>query len=246
MDEYHVGSKSGNSGEPGMPVPLQSQQIPLPVGKDTTDTPAAEALSAARFESEAMPHLNDIYRTAARILGDSSRAEDVAQEFYLQAWKSFARFETGINCRAWLFKILFHCVNHHRRKWFRFPPVTQREEYLLENLAYSPPVAEHLTDAELLGRKFIHLALKSDSRLLSLVLTRKQEGESFVTEGLLPVEEFNGVPVYRAAAQRFEIAAFESGEHLAYVISDLPRDGNLKLMLALTPDVKELLSGIES
>lgn len=96
------------------------------------------------------------------------------------------------------------------------------------------------------GRKFIHLALKSDSRLLSLVLTRKQEGESFVTEGLLPVEEFNGVPVYRAAAQRFEIAAFESGEHLAYVISDLPRDGNLKLMLALTPDVKELLSGIES
>lgn len=151
MDEYHVGSKSGNSGEPGMPVPLQSQQIPLPVGKDTTDTPAAEALSAARFESEAMPHLNDIYRTAARILGDSSRAEDVAQEFYLQAWKSFARFETGTNCRAWLFKILFHCVNHHRRKWFRFPPVTQREEYLLENLAYSPPVGEHLTDAELLG-----------------------------------------------------------------------------------------------
>lgn len=151
MDEYHVGSKSGNSGETGMPVPLHSQQIPLPVGEGTADTPAAEALSAARFESEAMPHLNDIYRTAARILGDSSRAEDVAQEVYLQAWKSFARFEAGTNCRAWLFKILFHCVNHHRRKWFRFPLVTEREEYLLENLAYSPPVAEHLTDAEILG-----------------------------------------------------------------------------------------------
>ena len=68
-----------------------------------------------------MPHLNDIFRTATRILGDRARAEDVAQEVYLQAWKSFHRFEPGTNCRAWLFKILFHCVNHHRRKWFRFP-----------------------------------------------------------------------------------------------------------------------------
>src|SRR5579884_2310098 len=70
-----------------------------------------------RFESEAMPHLNDIFRTASRLLGDKARAEDVAQEVYLQAWKSFDRFEPGTNCRAWLFKILFHCVNHHRRKW---------------------------------------------------------------------------------------------------------------------------------
>src|SRR5215471_17506254 len=70
--------------------------------------------AADRFEVEALPHLNDIFRTATRILGDKARAEDVAQEVYLQAWKSFHRFEPGTNCRAWLFKILFHCVNHHR------------------------------------------------------------------------------------------------------------------------------------
>src|SRR5271169_3742243 len=77
--------------------------------------------ASARFEAEAMPHLNDIFRTATRILGDRARGEDVAQEVFLQAWKSFLRFEPGTNCRAWLFKILFHCANHHRRKWFRFP-----------------------------------------------------------------------------------------------------------------------------
>ena len=32
-----------------------------------------------RFDAEAMPHLNDIFRTATRILGDKSRAEDVAR-----------------------------------------------------------------------------------------------------------------------------------------------------------------------
>ena len=109
------------------------------------------ASAAHRFESEAMPHLNDLFRTATRVLGERGRAEDVVQEVYLQAWKSFERFESGTNCRAWLYKILFHCVNHHRRKWFRFPLLKENEEFLEANLTYSPPVAEHLTDQEILA-----------------------------------------------------------------------------------------------
>lgn len=109
------------------------------------------APAAHRFEAEAMPHLNDLFRTATRVLGERGRAEDVVQEVYLQAWKSFDRFEPGTNCRAWLFKILFHCVNHQRRKWFRFPLLKENEEFLEANLTYSPPVPEHLTDEEILA-----------------------------------------------------------------------------------------------
>ena len=104
-----------------------------------------------RFEEEAMPHMNDLYRTATRVLGERSRAEDVVQEVYLQAWKSFHRFEPGTNCRAWLFKILFHCINHHRRKWFRFPLLKENEEFLEANLTYAAPIPEHLTDEEILA-----------------------------------------------------------------------------------------------
>ncbi len=109
------------------------------------------AMSAtASFEAEALPHLNDIFRTATRILGDRTRAEDVAQEVYLQAWKSFDRFEPGTNCRAWLFKILFHCVNHHRRKWYRFPLLKETEEFLESTLTAPEPIGDHITDADIL------------------------------------------------------------------------------------------------
>ena len=121
----------------------------------TGDAEAAPAAMAStteqRFESEAMPYLNDIFRTAARIMGDKDRAEDVTQEVFLQAWKSFHRFEAGTNCRAWLYKILFHCVNHHRRKWFRFPILKETEEFIEANLPAAESIPEHLTDQEILN-----------------------------------------------------------------------------------------------
>jgi RNA polymerase sigma-70 factor (ECF subfamily) len=116
-----------------------------------TSVLTAELSPEQRFESEALPHLNDIFRTAARILGEKERAEDVAQEVFLQAWKSFERFEPGTNCRAWLYKILFHCVNHHRRKWFRFPLLKEAEEFVEANLPAAEAIPEHLTDQEILN-----------------------------------------------------------------------------------------------
>jgi len=111
----------------------------------------ANSCTVAQFEAEALPHLSDLFRTAVRILGDRNRAEDVAQEVYLQAWKSFDRFESGTNCRAWLFKILFHCVNHHRRKWFRFPVLKETEEFLEANLVAPAPIPDQLKDEDILA-----------------------------------------------------------------------------------------------
>jgi RNA polymerase sigma-70 factor (ECF subfamily) len=106
---------------------------------------------AERFDAEAMPHINDIFRTATRMVGDRGRAEDIVQEVYLQAWKSFDRFAPGTNCRAWLYKILFHCVNHDRRRWFRFPLLKEKEEFLEANLTYTPPIPEQVTDEDILA-----------------------------------------------------------------------------------------------
>jgi RNA polymerase sigma-70 factor (ECF subfamily) len=118
--------------------------------RSATSAPLFSSAASERFESEAMPHLNDLFRTASRVLGERSRAEDVLQEVYLQAWKSFDRFESGTNCRAWLFGILFNCIHHHRRKLFRFPLRKPNEEFLESNLTYTPPIPDELSDQEIL------------------------------------------------------------------------------------------------
>lgn len=136
------------AGAPLNPVAVDAQPSgPMPSVSSGVD----ETEFSARFEREAMPHLQDLYRTAVRVMGHRERAEDVVQETFLQAWRSFAKFEPGTNCRAWLYKILFHCVNHHRRKWFRFPLLHEKEEFLEQNLTYTPPIPEHVTDEEILA-----------------------------------------------------------------------------------------------
>src|ERR1051326_360223 len=82
------------------------------------------------FEAAAMPHMRDIYRTAARLLSDEPGADDVVQDVFLQAWKSFDQFEPGTNCRAWLYRILFHSLNHYRRKWLNMRMVKESDEIL--------------------------------------------------------------------------------------------------------------------
>jgi RNA polymerase sigma-70 factor (ECF subfamily) len=105
----------------------------------------------SEFEEQAMPHMEDLFRTALRMTRDRARAEDAVQETFLQAWKSFDKFESGTNCKAWLFRILFYSVQHQRRKWFRFPVAAESEDILQTTAASPEPIAETLSDEEILA-----------------------------------------------------------------------------------------------
>jgi len=92
------------------------------------------------------------------------------------------------------------------------------------------------------GRSYVHLVLRSPSSLLSLIITKKNPGESIPAAQLTPVLEAAGVPVYRAAASQFQVAAFETPAYLAFVISDLPEERNLQLAAAIAPSVQGFLN----
>jgi RNA polymerase sigma-70 factor (ECF subfamily) len=107
-----------------------------------------QVLSA--FESEAVPHLNDLFRAAVRLLLDQTRASDVVQETYLVAWQTFDRYQRGTNCRAWLFGILFNVIRHEQRRWLKW--ITGANENFAETQLVAPqPVPDNLTDREILA-----------------------------------------------------------------------------------------------
>lgn len=71
----------------------------------------------ARFEALALPLMKPLYNAALRLSRDRQAAEDLAQETYLRAYRTFDAFAEGTNAKAWLFTILYSVfVNGHRRK----------------------------------------------------------------------------------------------------------------------------------
>jgi len=60
------------------------------------------------FERIAMPHSRSLLRVARRLAFDPATAEDLVQETFFRAWRSFDQFQAGTNMRAWLFRILFN------------------------------------------------------------------------------------------------------------------------------------------
>jgi RNA polymerase sigma-70 factor (ECF subfamily) len=86
---------------------------------------------AKQFEQTALPLLADVYRFA-RQLSDEQHASDLVQETYLRAWKYFASFEPGTNCRSWLFRILHNVWKDDQRPSRLEIPLTEREETLIE------------------------------------------------------------------------------------------------------------------
>jgi len=59
----------------------------------------------ARFEADVMPHRDAAYNLARWILRGRAQAEDVTQEAFLRAYRSFGAFQSG-NARAWLLQIV--------------------------------------------------------------------------------------------------------------------------------------------
>jgi RNA polymerase sigma-70 factor (ECF subfamily) len=69
------------------------------------------------FEMEVMPHIHTLFGAALRLTRSACEAEDLVQETYLKAFRSFSQFEMGTNCKAWLFRILTNTfINKYRRK----------------------------------------------------------------------------------------------------------------------------------
>ena len=85
-------------------------------------------LVAARFEAVAMPFMDALYHKALHLTHRPEDANDVVQETYLRAFRTFMNFAEGTNCKAWLFTILYSVFINRYRKQQREPDMVSMDE----------------------------------------------------------------------------------------------------------------------
>jgi len=102
------------------------------------------------FESEAMPHVDRLFRHAMWLVRNRAEAEDLVQETLVQALQSFHRFTVGTNCRAWLVSILHHVRANRQRKQGRAPIDAGLDERAANVVPFVPPIPDRLTDEDML------------------------------------------------------------------------------------------------
>src|SRR5213079_2926090 len=96
---------------------------------------AEEARDRVRFEEEALELSDQVYRVARRLVSSREEAEDLVQETYARAFRSWRSYTPGTNLRAWLFRILTNLNIDRGRREQRAPATQPLEEgdYFLYN-----------------------------------------------------------------------------------------------------------------
>src|SRR5438552_14218422 len=94
---------------------------------------ASEARNRVRFEEEALALSDQVYRVARRLVSTREEAEDLVQETYARAFRSWRSFTPGTNLRAWLLRILTNLNIDRGRRKQRAPdeqPLEEGDYYL--------------------------------------------------------------------------------------------------------------------
>lgn len=106
---------------------------------DPTMASARDARDRVRFEDEALAHADQLYRIALRLTGSPQSAEELVQETYLRAFRSWRSYATGSNLAAWLATILRNIYLDEARRQSRRPVIESLDEqgdyYLYNHLA---------------------------------------------------------------------------------------------------------------
>ncbi|MDT8341466.1 MAG: sigma-70 family RNA polymerase sigma factor [Longimicrobiales bacterium] len=79
------------------------------------------------FQEEALAHMDAVYRFALRLAGSADEAEDLVQETFLRAYRSWDQYTTGTRAKSWLFTICRNVFLRQRERGRRHDEIVQEE-----------------------------------------------------------------------------------------------------------------------
>jgi RNA polymerase sigma-70 factor, ECF subfamily len=114
-----------------------ADEMSEPTSADTRRL-AEEARNRVRFEEEALDLSDQVYRVARHIANSREDADELMQETYVRAFRSWQQYTPGTNLRAWLLRILTNLNIDRGRRQQRAPQTTSLDEkgdyYLYDRL----------------------------------------------------------------------------------------------------------------
>ena len=155
-----------------------------------------------RFEAEALPYIDDVYRFALSLTRDAADADDVVQETFLRAYRSWHTFQPGSDARRWLFTITRNVFLRSRERERRQVDVEDGDLEALNTFATQNDLVRDGSD-QILTRVDLAPALRRaldelDEPFKSAVLLVDLEDQSYEA-----ASEILGVPIGTVRSRLF-------------------------------------------
>ena len=99
-------------------MPLEAQVL-TGASQERDLLASCRAGNPAAFARLVRVHEGMVFNLAARLLGDTEEARDVAQEVFLQVYRMLGRFEGRSRLKTWIYRIAVNQCHNRRRFWHR-------------------------------------------------------------------------------------------------------------------------------
>jgi RNA polymerase sigma-70 factor (ECF subfamily) len=196
---------ASDDGRAGQPRPLGE------AGTDRADARLMPEMTASsnttregdlRFEAEALPFIDDVYRFALSLTRDAADADDVVQETFLRAYRSWHTFQPGSDARRWLFTITRNVFLRSRERERRHVELEDGDLEALNTFASHAQIVRDGSD-QILSRIDLQPALRRaldelDEPFKSAVLLVDLEDQSYEAAA-----QILGVPIGTVRSRLF-------------------------------------------
>jgi len=135
-----------------MPVIEATHRTPTPTPGEFPDR-TRDSGATARFQRDAAPLLEPLYRRAVRMTGNRADAEDLLQDTLVKAYSGFHTFRQGSNLAAWFHRILINTyINGYRKRQRQpalYPTDDVTDQQLMTGARHSSTLLRSAEDAAL-------------------------------------------------------------------------------------------------
>lgn len=162
---------------PGVAQDNSSKVVKFAVVRDQPNEKSAQPSNLASFESLMLPHLDAAHNLARWLVGNDQDAQDVVQDAYLRAFKSFGGFH-GANGRPWLLTIVRNTsyTFMQKNRATEFATEFDEEKHGTESDSGNPVISlEQTENAEMVRRALDQLP----AEFREILVLRHLEGFSY-------------------------------------------------------------------